>query len=311
MSVRINTNVSAINAGRNLEMTQNAVNASMSKLSSGFRITRAADDAAGLGIANKMRSDIGALTQASNNAAQANSLLQIAEGATNSISQMLDRLKVLATEAGSDTVDASGRSRIQEEYVQISAEIDRTVKSTKFQGSTLLDGTFANFVDGGTPGAGLSVADVNGNVTVSGAHSLLLNAKVGYTDTPGAAGKNTLADLQISGTTAGTYTLTETQSGGAGTVYDRMTLTDGGGNTQTVAFGAGGAQQINFSQFGITLNTSAAFTNTSAGGTMYAVGNNTVVVGGTNKGQFLVGSSGSYGTSGNDYIAFKNLNISS
>ncbi|MEP6690336.1 MAG: hypothetical protein ABJD07_04220, partial [Gemmatimonadaceae bacterium] len=288
--MRINTNVSAINAGRNLERTQNAVNVSMSKLSSGFRITRAADDAAGLGIANQMRSDIGALNQASNNAQQANSLLQIAEGATNSISQMLDRLKILATEAGSDTVDSAGRQRIQEEYVQISAEIDRTVKSTKFQGSTPLDGTFANFVDQGV----VSAADVNGNVTVGAGKSLLLNAKVGYTDTAGVAGKNTLADLQLSGTVAGTYTLTETQSGGAGTVYNRMTLTDTNGNTQTVAFTAGGAQQVNFSQFGTTMNTTAAFTNTSAGGTMYAAGNNTIVVGGTNKGQFLVGSSGSY-----------------
>lgn len=136
--MRINTNVSAINAYRNLSLTQNAVSDSMGKLSSGFRINRAGDDAAGLGIANRLRADTRALSQASKNAEQANSVLQIAEGATSTIQKMLERMKELATQAGSDSVDAAGRTRIQEEFSALQSEITRTVETTKFQGGHLL-----------------------------------------------------------------------------------------------------------------------------------------------------------------------------
>src|SRR5688500_635073 len=136
--MRINTNISALNAYRNLGETNNAVSSSMQKLSSGFRINRAADDAAGLGIANRLRADTRALSQASKNAEQANSVLQIAEGATSTIQKMLERMKELATQAGSDSVDASGRTRIQSEFAQLQEEITRTVDTTKFQGGHLL-----------------------------------------------------------------------------------------------------------------------------------------------------------------------------
>src|SRR4051812_24516992 len=114
--MRINTNLSALNANRQLGITQDAVSASMAKLSSGFRINRAADDAAGLGIANRIRGDIRSMTQASRNSEQANSLLQIAEGATSGIQTMLERMKELATQANSDTVDVAGRGRIDAEF---------------------------------------------------------------------------------------------------------------------------------------------------------------------------------------------------
>jgi flagellin len=136
--MRINTNVSAINAHRNLTQTQNALGNSMQKLSSGFRINKAADDAAGLGIANVLRAATRSLTQASRNAEQANSLLQIAEGSTSTVQRMLERMKELATQAGSDSVDISGRERIDAEYQQLLEEITRTVDTTKFQGGFLL-----------------------------------------------------------------------------------------------------------------------------------------------------------------------------
>ncbi len=136
--MRINTNVAALNAYRNLSDTNNAVAGSMQKLSSGFRINKAADDAAGLGIANRMRADTRAMTQASKNAEQANSVLQIAEGATSSIQKMLERMKELATQAGSDSVDVNGRSRINAEFTALKEEITRTVDTTKFQGGHLL-----------------------------------------------------------------------------------------------------------------------------------------------------------------------------
>src|SRR4051794_2167003 len=111
--MRINTNVSALTAANNLSRVQDAASESMGKLSSGFRINKAADDAAGLGIANKLRADTRSMSQASRNAEQANSLLQVAEGSTGTIQKMLERMKELATQSGSDTVDSSGRGRIQ------------------------------------------------------------------------------------------------------------------------------------------------------------------------------------------------------
>jgi flagellin len=138
--MRINTNVAAINANKNLQGTNASISKSMEKLSSGFRINRAADDAAGLGIANKLRGDIRSMTQASRNADQATGFLQIAEGGVGSIQQMLERMKELATQAGSDTVDAGGRTRIQEEFAALQSEITRTIETTKFQGTQLLKG---------------------------------------------------------------------------------------------------------------------------------------------------------------------------
>src|SRR4051812_34123753 len=144
--MRVNTNVAAIQANRNLQNTNAAVSSSMQKLSSGFRINRAADDAAGLGIANKFRSDIRSLNQAASNAEQANSLLSIAEGATGNVQKMLERMKELATQAASDSVDDAGRTRIQSEFTALRSEIGRTIDTTKFQGKKLLNGSFGNTV---------------------------------------------------------------------------------------------------------------------------------------------------------------------
>jgi len=136
--MRVNTNVNSLVAMRNLGNANAQVTDSIGKLSTGFRINRAADDAAGLGIANKLRADNRALTQASRNAEQGNSVLQIAEGSTSTIQKMLERMKELATQAGSDSVDVDGRARINEEFTQLRAEITRTVDTTKFQGGHLL-----------------------------------------------------------------------------------------------------------------------------------------------------------------------------
>ncbi|TVP45403.1 MAG: flagellin FliC [Gemmatimonadales bacterium] len=137
---RINTNVTSLNAQRNISQTNQAFGRTVGRLSSGFRINRAADDAAGLGIANKLRSDIRALKQASSNATQANSLLQVAEGATNQISNIVDRMKELASQSASDSVNNDGRALIQAEFSQLQDEITRIVDTTKFQGTELLSG---------------------------------------------------------------------------------------------------------------------------------------------------------------------------
>ena len=128
--MRINTNVSALAANRNLQNTASAVQKSMAKLSSGFRINSASDDAAGLAIANKFRSDIRALTQASRNAEQANSVLQIAEGGAANIERILERmgtseraLRATMTELGYETYgfDANGQRIVRlgdDDYLQ-------------------------------------------------------------------------------------------------------------------------------------------------------------------------------------------------
>jgi flagellin len=180
--MRVNTNVNSLVAYRNLSTANAAVSDSMAKLSTGFRINKAADDAAGLGIANKLRADNRALQQASRNAEQANSVLQMAEGATSTVQKMLERMKELATQAGSDSVDDAGRGRINAEFKALQEEITRTVDTTKFQGATLLDGSFgkagaqlssSDITISGTPAAGeykLSVDDA-GQLTVTGPSS--------------------------------------------------------------------------------------------------------------------------------------------
>ncbi len=142
--MRINTNVSALTALGNLNKVQDNVASSMQKLSSGFRINKAGDDAAGLGISNQMGADIKAMTQASRNAEQAGSVLQIMDGATSNIQTILERMKELAAQSASDTVDAPARTKINSEFSSLSSELDRISATTKFQGASLLDGTFGS-----------------------------------------------------------------------------------------------------------------------------------------------------------------------
>ncbi len=206
--MRINTNISALRAGSNLASVENDVSKSMAKLSSGFRITRAADDAAGLGIANKLRADIRSLTAAGRNAEQANSVLNIAEGAAGTIQKMLERMKELATQAASDSVDASGRTRITAEYQALRSEIDRTVATVKFQGSTLLNGGYGATLD---------------------------TASTALATTTG------IYDVKISGAGTGAYTLSSGSSIATltnGSTSQTLGLT--AGTKQTLSFGAFG-----------------------------------------------------------------------
>jgi flagellin len=160
----INTNIAALNAARNLGTTGEALQASIAKLSSGYRINHAADDAAGLSIANTLRSNGLALQQAQRNASQATSVLQIAEGAVGTISDVLNRMKVLATEAGSGNVTDTDRTKIQAEFLSLQNEIDRITGTTNYQGQNLVDGTWgATYTN-----AGLAVVAEVSNITLSG-----------------------------------------------------------------------------------------------------------------------------------------------
>lgn len=138
MSMYINTNVSAINAHRNLGFNNTQMGKTMEKLSSGFRINRAADDAAGLAISEKMRFQINGLNQAMRNAQDGISLLQTAEGALTEVHSMLQRMNTLANQASNGTYQNADRDKLQAEIKQLAAEINNITSSTKFNGVDLL-----------------------------------------------------------------------------------------------------------------------------------------------------------------------------
>ncbi len=236
--MRINTNVAALNSQRILAGTGEAVGRSIGRLSSGFRINRAADDAAGLAIANSLRADIRSLRQASRNAEQARSILQVAEGATQNVQAMLERMKELAAQSASDNVSDTDRVKINDEFTQLRAEIGRTVDTTKFQGKLLLSGGFGNSVE---------TDDT--------------------TSTALAAGTG-LYQARIQGAAAGTYAITHTVDAGTSTVT--LTLD---GVSESVETSADGRQALAFTQLGITLelDTNFAADTASLDGTDLAV----------------------------------------
>lgn len=141
MGLRVTTNTSALNAQKNLYMTNINLNKSMARLASGQRINQAADDAAGLAISENLKAQIRGLRQANRNANDGISLVQIAEGSLNEISNMLVRLRELGVQAASDTIGDTERKFLDVEYQQLKSEIQRVAESTNFNGYDLLNGT--------------------------------------------------------------------------------------------------------------------------------------------------------------------------
>jgi flagellin len=154
--MRINHNIQALNAYRNLSQNQFNTSKSLEKLSSGLRINRAADDAAGLAISEKMRSQIRGLDMAERNAMDAISLIQTAEGALNETHSILQRMRELSVQAGSDTLESQDRDAIQAEVNQLTKELDRIAGTTQFNKKELLRGA-----EGGRGFASISSSDVN------------------------------------------------------------------------------------------------------------------------------------------------------
>jgi len=140
MGMQINTNVSALNAYRNLSSTQNDLSKSLEKLSSGLRINRAADDAAGLAISEGLKSQIGGLNVAARNAQDGISVIQTAEGALTEVHSILQRVRDLAVQAGNDSNNADSRSAIKTEIDALGSELTRLASSTNFNGIKLLSG---------------------------------------------------------------------------------------------------------------------------------------------------------------------------
>ncbi len=145
MGLRINTNVASLNAQRNLGSTRINMNRSLEKLSSGQRINRAGDDAAGLAISENLKAQIKGLGQAERNAEDGVSLVQIAEGALGEVSNILIRLRELSVQAASDTIGGTERKFLNVEFEQLTSEVDRIANSTEFNRVPLLNGTGAVF----------------------------------------------------------------------------------------------------------------------------------------------------------------------
>jgi len=221
----------------------------MERLSSGFRINRAADDAAGLAVSEKLKAQIGGLNQAARNARDGISMIQTAEGALSEVQSMLQRMRDLAVQAASDTNSQSERQNINLELGQLQDEIDKISSRTKFNGQLLLNGslttqqrtsayigTLGELVRGTTlTGTGTGAVGSVVSVDVSGA-----GAARGYTFT--------------SNTTAGTVTLTEVTTAGA-TTGSAMTL-----DVNALAWAAttGGTATLNFADFGVKISVAAS-----------------------------------------------------
>lgn len=140
MALRINTNIAALNAHRQLADTDARLSVSMERLSSGYRINKAKDDVAGLSIANKFRLEVRGLRMAQQNVAQGTAMLQVADGGTNQIEAIIERLKELATTAASDNSDSNSRARLDAEASALLSEIDRIATDTKYGTTNLLSG---------------------------------------------------------------------------------------------------------------------------------------------------------------------------
>ena len=230
----INHNMMAANALRNSGINSNAASKSMEKLSSGLRINRAGDDAAGLSISEKMRAQIRGLEQASTNAQDGISLIQTAEGALNETHNILQRMRELAVQASNDTNIDTDREAIQEEIDALGEEMTRIAKDTEFNKQTLLDGAFdGNFQIGANESQSISLS-----IDKMDSASLGLTSGVQITDS--AVAKDKLADgiytvdndklLDSKGNQVGTVTADEgkiTTTAGEDIEFTKLQLKDG------------------------------------------------------------------------------------
>src|SRR3954454_134892 len=213
MGLSINQNIAATNAYRNLSNTQNDLGKSLEKLSSGFRINRAADDAAGLAISEGLRSQVGGLKVAARNAQDGISVVQTAEGALTEVHSILQRVRDLAVQAGNDSNNAASRTDIQTEVTQLTSELTRISTSTNFNGINLLDGSNASLTF--QVGAGGVAANDQIAVSLAGANVGTVATAVGAltfdTATNALASINAL-DTQIQNVSTARATLGAVQN---------------------------------------------------------------------------------------------------
>ncbi len=167
MALVVNTNVSSLAAQRNLSINQAQLGRSVERLSSGLRITRAADDAAGLGVSETLRAQIRSINQANRNAGDGISLTQVADGAAATVGSLLSRMRELATQSASGTLGTTERSYLDQEFVSLRSEIDRIATTTEYNGQPLLSGSsntfevFIGFKSGSGNSLNVALADLD------------------------------------------------------------------------------------------------------------------------------------------------------
>ncbi len=185
----INTNIMSMNAQRNLSSSQGALATSMQRLSSGLRVNSAKDDAAGLAISERMNTQVRGLNVAARNANDGISLSQVAEGALGKVGDMLQRMRELAVQSANASNNADDRKALNAEVTQLRQEIDRVAKTTSFNGTKLIDGSFANatFQVGANAGEGISIDSIVSAKTSSlGDTDVFMSAEITVAD--GASG---------------------------------------------------------------------------------------------------------------------------
>ncbi|GAA1436069.1 flagellin Hag [Mycobacterium cookii] len=214
MGLRINQNIDAANSYRNLSVTQGQMSKSLEKLSSGFRINRAADDAAGLAISEGLRSQVGGLKAAVRNAQDGISVVQTAEGALTEVHSILQRVRDLTVQASNTgSVDDTARGYIAEEVTQLSEALTDIAERTNFNGTKLLDGTNASltFQTGANEGETVNVDLTNVSAVATAVATVGTNlAAAGYD--PTTATDLSAIDSQISDVSAARATLGASQN---------------------------------------------------------------------------------------------------
>jgi flagellin len=197
MSMTINTNVQSLNAQRNLGTSQASLSTSMQRLSSGLRVNSAKDDAAGLAIADRMNSQVRGMNVAVRNANDAISMSQTAEGAIGNVGEMMQRMRELSVQSANVTNGTADRANLDAEFKQLGAEIDRTLKSTKFNGQAILatDAGAKAFQVGANSGETVSITTTNlaTNTTITA----LTATTAGITDAATAATAITNIDAAL------------------------------------------------------------------------------------------------------------------
>jgi flagellin len=240
ITVRINTNIDAINAQRNLSTTGMSLSKSVERLSSGLRITRAADDAAGLTISEKPRGQVKGLNQAVRNAQDGISMIQTAEGGLNETHSILQRMRELAVQAANDTLTNNDRGAIASEMSALAAEVDRIANTTQFNTKNLLNGGMSTTL-GGVNGADL----INGEVL--GTSGIVAS----FVNVAGAAANTTCTMASAAGTG-----LTMTATVGGQTISQSVTLA-------AMTTSAASNQTLNFGMLGVSITLSGFSANGS------------------------------------------------
>nr|ABA01569.1 FlaA [Aeromonas hydrophila] len=185
MGLYINTNVSSLNAQRNLMNTNKSLDTSYTRLASGLRINSAKDDAAGLQIANRLTSQINGLDQGNRNANDGISVAQTAEGAMDEVTSMLQRMRTLAQQSANGSNNTDDRTALQQEYSQLMTEIDRVAKDTTFGGQNLLKGGYVGSFQVGADASQTITFRMTTAFTISGMASATSGSATVATTTSG------------------------------------------------------------------------------------------------------------------------------